>query len=282
VALTADGPAQSRLDELSLATYGRPANVDEYSTHFGFSGRAELASLEFVAPLVRGHPILDVGIGAGRTIPLLRLLSDDYVGIDYVPEMVERCRVLYPGVDVQQGDARDMSRFEDGRFGFVMFSYNGIDSVDHQGRRRVLEEFYRVLRPGGVLVFSTHNKDGPAFRERPWRINDPSPGSPTHRTLRWLFLLQRRIPSYRRRWGNWWRNRRLYVDRGDWAMALCHPHDFEIALHFITLDAQQRELAEIGFEEVTAMGFSGSPITPETDISWMDSFHFIVRKPASP
>jgi hypothetical protein len=42
----------------------------------------ERVVLRRVAPDVRGGPILDLGVGAGRTTPYLRSLSDDYLGID--------------------------------------------------------------------------------------------------------------------------------------------------------------------------------------------------------
>ena len=44
-----------------------------------------------------------------------------------------------------------------------MFSNNGIDAVDHEGRERILAEARRVLEPGGTFYYSTLNKDGPLF-----------------------------------------------------------------------------------------------------------------------
>jgi SAM-dependent methyltransferase len=39
----------------------------------------------------------------------------------------------------------------------VLFSFNGIDYVDHGDRLGILREIHRVLKPGGWLVFSSHN-----------------------------------------------------------------------------------------------------------------------------
>jgi SAM-dependent methyltransferase len=46
----------------------------------------EVRALEKVRDWVRGRPIMDIGVGTGRTTPYLLDLSPDYVGIDYSPE----------------------------------------------------------------------------------------------------------------------------------------------------------------------------------------------------
>ena len=51
--------------------------------------------------------------------------------------------------------------------GFVLFSFNGIDVLDHDGRQLVLSSVHRVLRPGGTFVFATLNKDHPMFGSNP-------------------------------------------------------------------------------------------------------------------
>src|SRR5205085_5048986 len=112
-------------------------------------------------------------------------------------------RRAHPGTDVQQGDARDLSRFQNDRFALVMFSYNGIDGLDHGDRRRALEEFHRVIRRDGWLVFSTLNKDGPAFNTRPWRNPDRMQGSPPRRAIRWLLGARSRLPLAINRTRNW-------------------------------------------------------------------------------
>lgn len=56
----------------------------------------EAAALASIANDARGRPILDVGVGAGRTVRALRAVSEDYLGIDYTQAMVESCRKKYP------------------------------------------------------------------------------------------------------------------------------------------------------------------------------------------
>src|ERR1019366_8247253 len=69
----------------------------------------------------------------------------------------ERCRF-------EIGDARDLSRFGDGEFDVVLFSFNGMDYISHEDRLRVLAPVRRVLRPGGTFFFSAHSLNVFPFR----------------------------------------------------------------------------------------------------------------------
>ena len=75
--------------------------------------------------------------------------------------MTRYCEQLYPGVKFATVDARSMKEYRDGQFAFVIFSFNGIDSVPPEDRLAILKECHRVLRPGGLFAFSTHNIEKP-------------------------------------------------------------------------------------------------------------------------
>src|SRR5215510_4199770 len=79
----------------------------------------ERAALARIVDHVRDKRILDIGVGAGRTVSGLRELSENYVGIDYVQEMVDHCRNRFPGVQFDRVDARSMERFSDGSFDLI-------------------------------------------------------------------------------------------------------------------------------------------------------------------
>jgi SAM-dependent methyltransferase len=53
-------------------------------------------------------------------------------------------------------DARSLP-FANQSFDVALFSYCGIDYVDHRDRLKVLSEVRRVLAPGALFAFSTHN-----------------------------------------------------------------------------------------------------------------------------
>ena len=145
--------------------------TDEYAVE-GWNDPGELGALTYVADRVRGLPVLDVGVGGGRTAALLRLLTDDYLGIDYTPEFVALARSRHPGVRFALGDARDLDGIPDNSRGFVLFSFNGIDAVDHEDRQLVMASVHRVLQPGGTFLFSTPTRTIPCTaptRARPPR-----------------------------------------------------------------------------------------------------------------
>jgi ubiquinone/menaquinone biosynthesis C-methylase UbiE len=51
-----------------------------------------------------------------------------------------------------------MRMFEDGRFDFVLFSWNGLDMVGGEEERlSALREIQRVCAPGASFAFSSHN-----------------------------------------------------------------------------------------------------------------------------
>lgn len=107
--------------------------------------------------------VLELGVGGGRLVSRLSLLSHRYIGIDYSPEMIAACRERFPGVRFLCRDARDLASFKEDRFALAVFSFNGLDYVAHEERALVLRQICRVLRAGGWLVFSSHNMESELY-----------------------------------------------------------------------------------------------------------------------
>ncbi len=103
--------------------------------------------------------LLDVGIGAGRTSLHLIDRVAGYTGIDYSQGMIDYCRKEFANsaAKFSCSDARYMPEFQDNQFDFIFFSYNGIDCVSLADRMLVLQEIYRILKPQGSFLFSSHN-----------------------------------------------------------------------------------------------------------------------------
>jgi SAM-dependent methyltransferase len=247
----ADQPGTTAVDDTNRPTWSAVAG--EYAIE-GWGDPGEVAALGVVADLARGRPVLDLGVGGGRTTSLLRLVSSEYVGIDYTPELVDLCRKRHPGVDIRLGDARDLDGIASGSQGLVVFSNNGIDAVDHAGREQVLDEVHRVLARGGVFCYSTLNKDGPLFGANPgnapgttWKVGSLLPRSADADEHDNGVEDAADDPGWVRALRNWRRLKGQRCDEGDWGLAPFAAHEFGLVTHFITLQGAEDELARHGF-----------------------------------
>lgn len=120
--------------------------------------KAEASIIESLRPYLKDMSMLDMGVGAGRTTKYFLPLVNCYIGADYAPNMIEECRKKFSRRNIfEVADVRDMKKFADDMFDFVLFSYNGIDSFDEKSRLVALSEIRRVLKNNGFFAFSTHN-----------------------------------------------------------------------------------------------------------------------------
>jgi SAM-dependent methyltransferase len=205
----------------------------------------ERAALDSVADRVGHGRILDIGVGAGRTVRPLRAISEDYVGVDYVEHMVEHCHQHFPGVRFERADARDLKGFGPESFDLVFFSCNGISMVDHLGRLAILSEVRRVLAPDGVFIFSTCNRNSPQY-EAVFRFPD------FHRTrnpAKWLVRAGRFATQSLQRAVNRLSYRRHEVRTPEYAVINDVCHHYRTMLYFIDMQEQLRQLARAGFAD---------------------------------
>ena len=216
--------------------------------------------------------MLDLGVGAGRTAYTFGAICRRYVGIDYVPRMVElsrervgeseRCRF-----DV--ADARDLSRFRDGEFDVVLFSFNGMDTIGHDDRLRVLREVHRVLRAGGTFFFSAHS-----LNVFPFRLSWPEV------SWRRPFRALRFHGGAARRWMRMRRANRS-VDaaaaraRG-WALLVDDSHGYQMHVYYVTPEEQLRQLHAEGFTIDAILDLGGRPV-PDTKASREHWLHYLCR-----
>jgi len=263
---------RSGLDRINQAAYRRAGVLRQYETASGWLEPGEQAAVMLAAKDVRGAPVLDIGIGGGRTVPLMRAISDDFCGIDYSPAMVAVARRRFPDVDIRTMDARDLA-FPNRRFALATFSYNGIDSVDMPGRLLILAEVRRVLRRRGRFVFSALHRGSmvnlPHWPD--WEVFHDAglqPGRLFRATAR---LLAGGI--------NHLRGLALVRDDGDVAVASLSAHNFALLAIFMSLTTQIRELHEAGFAVEAIFAPDGQRIPPDDPADdgapW---HHFVARK----
>jgi len=80
------------------------------------------------------------------------------VGVDYSAAMVKACQTKFSNLEFVVADVANLSFFPDASFHAVVFAFNGIDYVlPDECRRSCLGHIRRVLKPGGVVIFSSHN-----------------------------------------------------------------------------------------------------------------------------
>ncbi len=208
--------------------------------------------------------VLDIGVGGGRTTPYLLSLTQDYTGLDYVPDFVEALKDQYPQARFLSGDARDLEGLEDNSYDFVLFSYNGLDCVSHEGRLDVIRSVYRVLKPGGMFMFSSHNRDYEFFNKLPWQRKIVF----TRAYLIFLAHCLYHLPKH-------YRNKQYESYTDDYAIINDGDHRFSLLLYYISIEKQVEQLESLGFGSVEAFDQFGRPVLNDTSSHWIQ---YLTRK----
>jgi len=197
--------------------------------------------------------ILDVGVGTGRTIPVLTALTTDYTGIDYSESMLRCCREKYSGVKLFLCDARRMDLFSDESFDVAIASWNVLDDSDHTDRLTILGEVHRVLRPNGTFIFSSHNRDyksRSAYRFRGF-VNAQNP-------VELIKSNAIRVKRYVTGIFNHLDRGRNEVENANYAIVNDPSHNYGLLTYYIRKEAQVEQLEGIGFSDVQLVNGSGS------------------------
>lgn len=151
------------VDSQNLKTYESHGIVQHYAQLQQLQA-AEAIILDQLNDQLPRMKMLDMGVGGGRTTKHFAKVVGEYIGIDYSAEMIGACQQRFAGSMAPDSfavcDVRDMSCFPDNTFDFILFSFNGIDYIEHCDRLQVLKEIQRIGKPGGYFCFSTHNLQG--------------------------------------------------------------------------------------------------------------------------
>jgi ubiquinone/menaquinone biosynthesis C-methylase UbiE len=118
----------------------------------------------FTKYLQTSDRILDVGCGTGRTtFSLYDLGYQDITGLDLTPEMIAAAEEIkqerQSPIEFMVGNAKELP-FESAQFDAVIFSFNGLMSIpDEKERFKALQAINRVLKTGGIFLFTTHDRE---------------------------------------------------------------------------------------------------------------------------
>jgi len=133
------------------------------STDYASVGNRILVVSELLCDAVdvrAGERVLDVATGTGNAALAAARRFADVVGIDYVPDLLDRARLRAEAenldVNFRTGDAEALE-FDDGTFDVVLSACGAMFAPDH---RRTASELLRVCRPGGRIGMVNWCPDG--------------------------------------------------------------------------------------------------------------------------
>jgi len=123
--------------------------------------------------LPAGSRILDVPCGQGRHAHLLAEAGFDVDGLDYSPDLLAVARKRGTGKTLRytRGDMRKMPARWSRRFDAVLNLFTSFGFFAHPADDvKVVKEFARVLKQGGLLVWHGGSRDGvmARFLARDW------------------------------------------------------------------------------------------------------------------
>jgi SAM-dependent methyltransferase len=261
--------ASSYIYTLNKGYYDSPGVPQSYSRR-RFLFAPEQTILDKLAGTIKDKPVLDIGIGPGRTVPFLRALTDQYVGIDYSLNMLGLSRRECPHFGLLC-DARRLS-FGPDSFNAVFFFWNAIDDAGHDERLMILGEICRVLKPEGYFVFSAHNLDAP--RKSPYAfcglVVTPNPLAAIRENVA-------RIRRYARDVINHRRIRAREVREEQYSIINDQSHGFRLLTYYINRENQVRQLEDAGFDRVEILDQQGNYISDSEpcDDGWI---YYVARK----
>ncbi|MEH2371020.1 class I SAM-dependent methyltransferase [Nostoc sp.] len=106
--------------------------------------------------------VLDLCCGSGQTTEFLVKTSQNVTGLDASPKSLQRARLNVPEASYVEAFAEEMP-FADNLFDVVHTSV-ALHEMQPQQLRKIINEVYRVLKPGGVFTLvDFHAPTNPIF-----------------------------------------------------------------------------------------------------------------------
>ncbi|MDZ8088496.1 MAG: class I SAM-dependent methyltransferase [Nostoc sp. DedQUE12b] len=106
--------------------------------------------------------VLDLCCGSGQTTEFLVKTSQNVTGLDASPKSLQRARLNVPEASYIEAFAEEMP-FADNLFDVVHTSV-ALHEMQPQQLRKIINEVYRVLKPGGVFTLvDFHAPTNPMF-----------------------------------------------------------------------------------------------------------------------
>jgi SAM-dependent methyltransferase len=211
-----------------------------------------------------GRKVLDLGAGSGRTTRFLLPLASDYTGVDLSPQMIARARQSFPKARLIEMDIRELSALAPQTFDFVFAPWAVLDALAPQDREKTLAQISARTTPGGLFVFSAHNRDS-ALAGKPPAL------SWSKRPVR-LALNAGHLAIAR---ANFERMKHLREETAEYALYNDMAHSWQGVFYYISKEAQIAQLARHGFKVSEIYGEDGRLIGPSDDVSADGALHYV-------
>lgn len=120
------------------------------------------------------RPILDIGCGRGEWLELVK--ENGYIakGIDLNRVMVQQCKEME--LDVVEAEVLTFLRTQKNNSYGAITGFHIIEHLSFDNLIKLFDEVYRVLKPGGIMIFETPNPENLlvgaySFRYDPTHVN---------------------------------------------------------------------------------------------------------------
>lgn len=141
--------------------------------------------LDYFMDFIKNHnltldSVLDVWCGSGRLLSLLvdnNITSNNYLGIDLSSGLLQEAKNQYPEFSFLEKDMRDISSLNK-EFGIIFFVASFHHLSEKQERKKVLEDVFSLLQPGGYIFLTNWNLLSGANQQKykqdviPWSTQD--------------------------------------------------------------------------------------------------------------
>lgn len=113
-----------------------------------------------IGPISNCSSVLDYGCGWGRIIRFfIRDIDPAKIwGADPVEEMINICKEQNKWCNFEKIPTTPPTEFKDSSFGLI-YSFSVFSHLSEERHTKCLDEFHRILEPGGLLLITTRSRD---------------------------------------------------------------------------------------------------------------------------